>query len=70
MVRTPEFSPKQIQLAGVRGRHVVSDFAWGGQMYPPPRHVLAISNGIVNFPEYILTNSHFLLENNEIVIEY
>ena len=32
----------------------------------PPRHVLAISNGIVNLPEYILKNSHFLLEKNEI----
>ena len=37
---------------------------------PPPRHVLAISNVIVNLPEYILTNSHFQLERNEIVLEY
>ena len=37
---------------------------------PPPRHVLAISNGIVNLPEYISTNSDFQLEKNEIVIEY
>ena len=36
----------------------------------PHRHVLAISNGIANLPEYILTNSHFQLENNEIVMEY
>ena len=36
----------------------------------PPRHVLAISNGIVNVPEYISTNSHFQLEKNKIVIEY
>ena len=36
---------------------------------PPPPHVLANLNGIVILPEYILTNSHFLLEKNEIVIE-
>ena len=29
-----------------------------------------LPNGIVNLPEYILTNSHFQLEKNEIVIEY
>ena len=33
-------------------------------------HVLTISNGIVNLPEYILTNSHFQLDKNDIVIEY
>ena len=37
---------------------------------PTPRHVLANLNGIVILPEYILTNSHFQLEKNEIVIEY
>ena len=37
---------------------------------PPTRHVLANLNGIVILPEYILTNSHFQLEKNEIVIEY
>ena len=40
------------------------------QTTPPPRHVLAISNGIVNLPEYILKNSHFQLEKNEIKVEY
>ena len=36
----------------------------------PPRHVLAnFLNGIVILHEYILTNSHFQLEKNEIVIE-
>ena len=37
---------------------------------PPPRHVLANLNDIVILPECILTNSHFQLEKNEIVIEY
>ena len=37
---------------------------------PPPRHVLAILNGIVNLPDYILTNSHFQLQKNEIVMKY
>ena len=31
---------------------------------------LAILDGIVILPEYILKNSHFQLEKNEIVIEY
>ena len=35
-----------------------------------PWHVLGISNGTVKLPEYILTNSHFQLKKNEIVIEY
>ena len=37
---------------------------------PPPRHVLAILNGIVNLPDYILTNCHFQLQKNEIVMKY
>ena len=39
-------------------------------MQTTPRHVLAASNGIVNLPEYILTNSHFQLEKNEVLIQY
>ena len=31
---------------------------------PPPQNVLAISNGIVTLPEYILTNSHFQLRKD------
>ena len=52
--------------------HILSNFydAIPPTHAPRRRHVLAISNGIVNLPEYILTNSHFHLEKNEIVIEY
>ena len=35
-----------------------------------PLHVLGISNGIVNLPEYILIFFYFQLEKNEIVVEY
>ena len=42
---------------------------WKRADHTPP-HALANLNGIIILPEYILTNSHFQLEKNEIVIEY